>query len=97
MRVVNNFLDKREAFFLFVLSLFCQMYTTVISLVLIVIDRSYGISSPLIPFTNYNYSISMQENVSDLWWNVNKVEQEILFEFHVKTIGWIAFGISPGT
>lgn len=96
MRVVNNFFCKRKAFFLFVSSSFCRMYTTVISLVLIVIERSYGISSPLIPFTNYSYSISMQENISDLWWNINRAEQEILFEFHVKTIGWIAFGISPG-
>ena len=26
----------------------------------------------------------------------NHVEQEIIFELHMKTTGWVALGISPG-
>lgn len=66
------------------------------SLFLLGIEQIYASSSPLIPLTNYNYSISIQENISELWWNVNEVEEEILFELHVRTTGWIALGISPG-
>ncbi|CAF1240142.1 unnamed protein product, partial [Didymodactylos carnosus] len=35
-------------------------------------------------------------NVAQLWWTVNDIEQEITFELHVKTIGWIALGITGG-
>jgi hypothetical protein len=65
-------------------------------ILLIVIEICMGISSPLRPFTNYEHSVELQANTADLWWTVNNVEQEITFELHIKTIGWVALGISPG-
>ncbi|CAM2726532.1 unnamed protein product [Rotaria socialis] len=59
------------------------------------VGKSNGISSPVEPFTTYKHSIELRENVADLWWTVNDDKQEILFELHVKTTGWIALGISP--
>jgi hypothetical protein len=69
-----------------------------VSLVLFIciIQSSNGISSPITPFTNYDHSIELQANVSDLWWTVNEANQSILFELHTHTTGWIALGISPG-
>ncbi|CAF4012623.1 unnamed protein product [Adineta steineri] len=55
-----------------------------------------GISSPLRPFTNYDHSAELQTNTVELWWTVNNTEETVTFELHVKTVGWIAFGISPG-
>lgn len=60
------------------------------------IDLSIGISSPIQPFANYQHSIELQTNIADLWWTVDDVQKEIIFELHVKTTGWIAMGISPG-
>ncbi|CAF3460707.1 unnamed protein product [Rotaria socialis] len=62
---------------------------------MIVVEESYEISSPVQPFTTYKHSIELQANVADLWWTVDNVEEEIIFELHVKTTGWIALGISP--
>ena len=55
-----------------------------------------GITSPIQPYINYTYSIELQNNVADLWWTVNEAKQDIVFELHVNTTGWIALGISPG-
>ena len=55
-----------------------------------------GFSSPLRPFTTYDHSLKLQANVAELWWTVNDAEQEMTFELHMKTTGWIGFGISPG-
>ena len=55
-----------------------------------------GISSPIQPLGTYEHSIDLQTNVASLWWSVNDIKQEITFELHMKTIGWIALGISPG-
>jgi hypothetical protein len=63
---------------------------------MVVVEKSDGISSPIQPFTTYKHSVELQVNVADLWWTVNDAEQEIIFELHVKTTGWIALGISPG-
>lgn len=63
---------------------------------MVIVGKSNGISSPVEPFTTYKHSIELRENVADLWWTVNDDKQEILFELHVKTTGWIALGISPG-
>ena len=63
---------------------------------MVVVEKSNGISSPVQPFTTYKHSIELQANVADLWWTVNDAEREIIFELHVKTTGWIALGISPG-
>lgn len=61
-----------------------------------IVRGSHAILDMPLTLTTYNYSISLQENVSVLWWNVNEVTQEITFELQVKTTGWIALGISPG-
>ncbi|CAF2373593.1 unnamed protein product [Rotaria sp. Silwood2] len=65
-------------------------------LLLLVVQKSYGISSPLQSFTSYRYSTELQRDVADLWWTVDETKQEITFELHIKTTGWIALGISPG-
>ena len=57
---------------------------------------SAGMASPLRPFTNYKHSVELQTDTAQLWWTVDNTEEEITFELHVKTIGWIALGISPG-
>ncbi|CAF4431727.1 unnamed protein product, partial [Rotaria sp. Silwood2] len=64
-------------------------------LLLVIVNKSNGISSPIKPFTTYKHSAELQTNVADLWWIVDDAEREIIFEFHVKTTGWIALGISP--
>jgi hypothetical protein len=63
---------------------------------LLVLENSNAITSPLQPYTNYRYSTELQPNVADLWWTVNETQQDILFELHINTTGWIALGISPG-
>lgn len=55
------------------------------------------ISSPLTPLANYIYSTELEKNIADLWWTVNDTSKDIVFELHIKTTGWIALGISPGT
>ena len=61
-----------------------------------IINKCNSISSAIVPFTNYQHSIELQSNVADLWWTVNDDKQEIIFELHIKTTGWVALGISPG-
>jgi hypothetical protein len=63
---------------------------------LLVVENTYAITSPIQPYTNYRYSTELQPDVADLWWTINETEQDILFELHIKTTGWIALGISPG-
>ncbi|CAF0807769.1 unnamed protein product [Adineta ricciae] len=63
--------------------------------VLFVIQRCNGVTSPVSPFTTYQHTVELQPNVSDLWWTINEANQTILFELHIKTTGWIALGISP--
>jgi hypothetical protein len=63
---------------------------------LLAVEKCNGISSPMQPFMNYEYSTELQSDVADLWWTVNETQQDIIFELHVKTTGWIALGISPG-
>ncbi|CAF3053826.1 unnamed protein product [Rotaria sp. Silwood2] len=59
------------------------------------IEINNGITSPILPYTTYNHSIELKTNVTDLWWTTNEINQEILFELHIHTTGWIALGISP--
>ncbi|UJR17775.1 hypothetical protein I4U23_004673 [Adineta vaga] len=54
-----------------------------------------GLSSPLRPYSVYKHTVELHKNIAQLWWTVNDVEQDITFELHVKTTGWIALGISP--
>jgi hypothetical protein len=61
-----------------------------------VVQNSNAITSPIQPYTNYTYSTELQSGVADLWWSVDETKQDILFELHIKTTGWIALGISPG-
>ncbi len=67
-----------------------------LSLSLLAVEKCNGISSPIQPYTNYKYSTELQADIADLWWSVNETQQDILFELHIKTTGWIALGISPG-
>jgi hypothetical protein len=71
---------------------------TVISIVipLLAVHNSNAITSPIRPYANYTYSIELWNNVADLWWTVDEAKQDILFELHINTTGWIALGISPG-
>ncbi|CAF4000838.1 unnamed protein product [Rotaria sordida] len=62
---------------------------------LIVIDICTGISSPIQPFTTYKHSTELQQGIADLWWTIDDAEQEIIFELHVKSTGWIGLGLSP--
>lgn len=63
---------------------------------LILINKCNGISSPLTPFMDYKHSIELEPKIADLWWTIDDSEKEIIFEYHVKSTGWIALGISPG-
>ena len=62
----------------------------------ILISGIEGYSSPISPYLIYENHVQLEEDVADLWWTVDSNKDEILFEFHVKTSGWIALGISPG-
>jgi hypothetical protein len=58
---------------------------------LLSVQKSNAITSPIQPFTNYKYSTELQINVADLWWTVNEIEQDIIFELHIKTTGLGSF------
>ena len=74
-----------------------RSYTIICTIIsLLAIRSNEANSSPIPPYINYTYSIELQNDVADLWWNVNETSQDITFELHVHTIGWIALGISPG-
>ncbi|CAF0843332.1 unnamed protein product [Adineta ricciae] len=62
---------------------------------LVIVENCNSISSPLSTFTTYKHAIELQANRADLWWTMNDNNQEITFELHIKTTGWIALGISP--
>ncbi len=65
-------------------------------LLVLLIDKSDEISSPLSPYINYKNSVELLPDIADLWWSIDDLEKEIIFEYHVKTTGWIGLGISPG-
>lgn len=71
--------------------------TGLLAVVLLVINTCDGRSSPIDPVASYDHEIELAPNVADLWWTVGDNETNILFELHIKTTGWIALGISPGT
>ena len=58
--------------------------------------QSNVLSSSLRLYTNYKNKIELELNQINLWWTVDEMKKEILFEYHVQTTGWIALGISPG-
>ncbi len=64
---------------------------------LLIIGDALAISSPIQSFTTYRYSIELEPDIADLWWTIDEHQQEIIFELHVNTTGWIALGISPGS
>lgn len=64
-------------------------------LLLFIVRTSDQATSPISPRSNYSHEVVLRANVADLWWTVNETSQEITFELHVKTTGWIALGISP--
>lgn len=61
---------------------------------LFMIRTSYQANSPISPRLNYSHSKELKTNVAYLWWTVNEINQNIIFELHVNTTGWIALGIS---
>jgi hypothetical protein len=74
-----------------------DLYTVISILIpLLSVHNSNAITSPIQPFTTYEYSTELWNNIADLWWSVDEAKQDILFELHIKTTGWIALGISPG-
>jgi hypothetical protein len=73
------------------------LYAIISVLISLIVQKSKAITSPIQPYINYTYSTELQNNVADLWWTVDETKQDILFELHIKTTGWIALGISPGT
>ncbi|CAF3715798.1 unnamed protein product [Rotaria sp. Silwood1] len=74
----------------------CMLRIFQIFVTLFIFKNTNSISSPIRPFTKYDYSVELEKNVADLWWTVDDIKQEIVFELHIKTTGWIALGISPG-
>jgi len=73
------------------------MYKFVLVFVsLLLIHSDYATTSPISTYTNYTYSTELQADIAYLWWSVDETQQEIVFELHIKTTGWIALGISPG-
>ncbi|CAF4514088.1 unnamed protein product, partial [Rotaria socialis] len=61
----------------------------------LIVQKTIATTSPLTPYTSYQFSIELEHNIADLWWTVDENRQEITFELHIKTTGWIALGISP--
>ena len=53
-------------------------------------------ASPFAPLMNYSHTVTLKTDVSQLWWSVDEKNEEITFEIHVKTTGWIGLGISLG-
>lgn len=53
-------------------------------------------SSSLTLYTTYTNKIEVESHNLSVWWTVDEIKKEILFEYHVQTTGWIGFGISPG-
>ncbi|CAF1072713.1 unnamed protein product [Didymodactylos carnosus] len=47
-------------------------------------------------FMKYQYSTELKANIADLHWSVNNDKTEITFELQIKTLGWIALGITGG-
>jgi len=72
---------------------FCSLLT--LTSALIWIHSTNAISSPISPLMTYQYATEIESGVADLWWNVDQTKQDITFELHMKTNGWIALGISP--
>ena len=56
-----------------------------------------NILTPLEPSEPYTHDVSFDEDDEDLyklfWKNINT--DEILFEIHCRTIGWVGLGFSP--
>jgi hypothetical protein len=61
-----------------------------------IINNIHVKSSPLPTYITYQYCIELQPDVDDHWWTIDQSQREITFALHMKTTGWIAFGISPG-
>ncbi|CAF3425896.1 unnamed protein product, partial [Rotaria socialis] len=66
-----------------------------IILSVLIVRKTIATTSPLTPYTSYQFSTELEHNIADLWWIVDENRQEITFELHIKTTRWIAFGISP--
>ncbi|CAF4408788.1 unnamed protein product, partial [Rotaria sp. Silwood2] len=74
------------------------MWFSLLSFVILsvnLVQHLSAISSPIPPYTNYTYATELLPDLADLWWSIDDLRKEITFEFHIKTTGWIALGISP--
>lgn len=52
---------------------------------------------PLVPSESYTHKIDVDEDIIGLYtlfWKLTS-DDEILFEIHAKTTGWIGVGVSP--
>ncbi|CAF1481989.1 unnamed protein product [Rotaria sordida] len=58
------------------------------------VNKAQCLSSPIQPFSEYESAIELEPNMIDLHWTAN--EEEIVFELHMKTLGWIALGLRGG-
>ena len=63
---------------------------------LVTVTNINALASPVPTFTTYMFSIELWPNMTDLFWNVDNDTNEVIFELHVRTTGYIGLGISPG-
>ena len=80
-------------------------FVTLISLSIILIDKNYVDAKgmfkknelkPLVPSEVYKHTTVLDEDNKDqyvLFWNYD--DDEIQFEIHCNTTGWVGLGISP--
>lgn len=69
---------------------------SIVTILMMIIERTWTISSPVSPLMKYAHSTELYPGVADLWWSIDNEKGEILMEFHVNTTGWVGLGISPG-
>ncbi|XP_065112368.1 DBH-like monooxygenase protein 2 homolog [Paramisgurnus dabryanus] len=68
-----------------------DLFSLVLSLVLISVQLSWAQEDPLLPFSEH---LDTEQKVQ-LKWGFDEIQGTILFELTVNTSGWIGFGFSP--
>lgn len=74
----------------------CRRFLLLCAILFGFIEASSSLSSPLSTYLNYSYSTTIRANAIDFWWSIDRIRDEITFELHVNTTGWLALGISSG-